>query len=84
VELAKDTDDEAEGVDVKAVLSGGPAAEGGLKAGDRILTIDGRWTDTIGDAYVAASFAKPGKPVAVVVKRDGKEVKLTVSPKPGL
>lgn len=84
VELAKDKDDEAEGVDVKEVLAGGAAQKGGLKTGDRILTIDGRWTDSLGDAFLAASFAKPGKPVKVVVKRDGKEVKLTVSPKTGL
>jgi PDZ domain/Aspartyl protease len=84
LEVAKDASDEADGVDVKTVLAGGSAADGGLKAGDRILTIDGRWTDSITDAYTAASFAKPGKPVTVVVKRDGKEVKLTVSPKTGL
>jgi Aspartyl protease/PDZ domain len=84
LELAKSAGEDSEGVDVKTVLAGGAAAEGGLKAGDRVLTIDGRWTDTIADAYVAASFAKPGKPVVVVVKRDGKEVKLTVSPKTGL
>jgi membrane-associated protease RseP (regulator of RpoE activity) len=84
LELNKGSSDDAEGVDVKTVLAGGAAAEGGLKAGDRILTIDGRWTDTIADAYVAASYAKPGKPVTVVVKRDGKEVKLTVAPKTGL
>jgi len=84
LELAKGGSDDSEGVDVKAVLAGGSAAEGGLKAGDRVLTIDGRWTDTIADAYLAASFVKPGKPVTVVVKRDGKEVKLSVSPKTGL
>lgn len=84
LEVAKAKDDEDEGVDVKAVLSGGAAAAGGLKAGDRVLTIDGRWTDSVADAYLAAGFAKPGKSVTVVVKRDGKEVKLTVSPKSGL
>jgi predicted metalloprotease with PDZ domain len=84
LELTKGSSDDADGVDVKTVLAGGAAADGGLKAGDRILTIDGRWTDTIADAYVAASYAKPGKPVTVVVKRDGKEVKLTVAPKTGL
>jgi hypothetical protein len=83
LELDKSAGDEDAGVDVKAVLSGGAAADAGLKVGDRILTIDGRWTDTIPDAYIAAGFAKPGKPVAVVVKRDGKEVKLSVSPKRG-
>ena len=84
LELAKDKKDEDAGVDVKAVLAGGPAVEAGLKAGDRILTIDGRWTDTLADAYQAASFVKPGKPVVVVVKRDGKELKIAVSPKTGL
>jgi hypothetical protein len=84
LELDKKAADEAAGVDVRTVLPGGPAAEAGLKAGDRILTIDGRWTDTIPDAYTAASFARPGKPVAVVVKRAGKEVNLTLSPKTGL
>ena len=84
LEVTKGTTDEDAGVDVKAVLAGGPAAAAGLKAGDRILTIDGRWTDSVPDAYQAASFVKPGRSVAVVVKRDGKEVKLTVAPKTGL
>ena len=84
LEVAKGKSDDDAGIDVKAVLAGGPAAEAGLKAGDRVLTIDGRWTDTVADAYQAASFVKPGKKAEVVVKRGGKEVKLTVSPKPGL
>src|SRR4051812_16958635 len=84
LELAKGKSDDDAGVDVKAVLGGGPAAGAGLKTGDRILTIDGRWTDSLADAYQAASFVKPGTPAVVVVKRDGKEVKLTVSPKTGL
>jgi membrane-associated protease RseP (regulator of RpoE activity) len=83
VELSKAGSDEEAGIDVKGVLTGGAAAEAGLKTGDRILTIDGRWTDSIADAYIAASYAKPGKPVAVVVKRDGKEIKLSVTPKAG-
>lgn len=84
LELAKKSSDDADGVDVANVMSAGAASEAGLKTGDRVLTIDGRWTDTIADAYVAASFAKPGKPVTVVVRRDGKEVKLSVSPRVGL
>jgi Aspartyl protease/PDZ domain len=84
LEISKDKKDEDAGVDVKTVLGGGPAADAGLKSGDRILTIDGRWTDSVTDAYQAASFVKPGKSTVVVVKRDGKEVKLTVLPKTGL
>jgi hypothetical protein len=74
LEVTKDRADEDAGVDVKAVLTGGPAAAAGLKAGDRILTIDGRWTDSVPDTYQAASYVKPGRSVVVMVKRGGKEV----------
>jgi hypothetical protein len=80
----KDKDDEADGVKVTEVLAKSPAAAGGLKAGDRLLTLDGRWTDSVADTFLAATSAKPGQPVALVVKRDGKEVKLTVTPGKGL
>jgi len=81
VEKAKS--DDAAGVVVKEVFADGPAAEAGLKAGDRILTLDGRWTDTVGDAYLAASLVKPGRSAALVVKRDGKEMTFKVTPTKG-
>ena len=59
------------------------AAAGGLKAGDRLLTLDGRWTDSIGDTFSAASSVKPGQAAVLVVKRGGKEVELTVKPAKG-
>lgn len=77
-------DDEADGVKVTKVLTKSPAEAGGLKVGDRLLTLDGRWTDSISDTFLAASLAKPGKAVTLVVKRNGKEVKLTVTPGQGL
>jgi hypothetical protein len=76
-------DDGGPGVVVKEVYESGPVAAAGLKAGDRMLTLDGRWTDSVADAYLAASLVKPGRSAAVVVKRDGKEVKLTVTPTKG-
>jgi hypothetical protein len=79
----KKGDDEA-GVTVTRLLPGGPAARAGLKEGDRLLTLDGRWTDSVADAYHAAAHAKAGKPVPAVVKRDGKEVTVQVTPVPGL
>ena len=82
--VEKDTDDEDAGVVVKDVLAGGPAAAAGLKVGDRLLTVDGRWTDTVSDTFLAASLVKPGKKAVVVVKRDGKDVKLTVKPAKGV
>jgi hypothetical protein len=78
-----DRDDEA-GVRVKEVRPGSAAAAGGLKAGDRLLTLDGRWTDTVADTYIAAGYVKAGTKVKVVVRRDGKEMELTVTPASGL
>jgi hypothetical protein len=80
----KDAKDEEAGVTVAEVLPGGAAAVAGVKAGDRLLTLDGRWTDSVSDTFQAASRAKPGRPVVATVRRDGKDVALTVAPRPGL
>jgi hypothetical protein len=81
---AKAADDEAAGVTVKEVLADSPAAKGGLKAGDRLLTLDGRWTDTLADLYTAAGSVKAGQEVAVKISRDGKEMTLKIKPVSGL
>ena len=81
---AKEAGDEEAGVTIKDVLAGSPAAAAGLKAGDRLLTLDGRWTDSLVDLYTAAGYVKPGATAPVVVKRDGKEMTLKVKPVAGL
>jgi hypothetical protein len=78
----KDSDGDA-GVTIKEVMADSPASAAGLKAGDRMLTLDDRWTDTVLDAYFAASLAKPGTAVKVTLKRDGKEMEVTVKPAAG-
>jgi len=83
ITVTKAANDEEAGVTIDHVLPNSPAAEGGLKAGDRLLTVDGRWTDSVNDTYLAASVVKPGRAVEVVVLRDGQEVKLTVKPAKG-
>jgi membrane-associated protease RseP (regulator of RpoE activity) len=80
----KGKDDDDAGVTVKEVLHGGAAAAAGLKAGDRLLTLDGRWTDSLADLYAAAGYVKPGTAVKVVITRDKKEMTLTVKPTAGL
>jgi hypothetical protein len=80
----KDAGDEQAGITVKDVLPGSAAAAAGLKAGDRLLTLDGRWTDSLVDLYTAAGYVKAGTSVAVRVQRGGKEVELTVKPAAGL
>ena len=66
------------------MLAGSPAAAAGLKAGDRLLTLEGRWTDTVADCYLAASFVQPGTSARLVVLRGGKEMELTVKVASGL
>jgi membrane-associated protease RseP (regulator of RpoE activity) len=82
--VSKKSGDEDAGVTVTKVIPDSPAAAAGLKAGDRLLTVDGRWTDSVADTYLAAGHVKPGTTVPVVVKRDGKETTLRIKPLPGL
>jgi PDZ domain/Aspartyl protease len=74
---------DAPGVPVAAVDDGSPAHRGGLKPGDEITTLDGRWTASIADVFAAAADAVPGRPAEVVILRDGKEMTLSVTPAEG-
>ena len=82
--VEKDAKDEDAGVTIKLVMAGSPADKAGVKKGDRLLTLDGRWTESIADTYQAAGYAKPGKAVPIVIRREGKEMKLSVTPANGL
>jgi len=75
---------DAAGVPVVAVAAGSPAAASGLTPGDVLTALDGRWTATVADAYAAAAAATPGRPVPLAVRRDGRELTLTVTPRDGL
>lgn len=79
----KAADDENAGVPIKDVLPNSAAAQAGLHGGDRLLTLDGRWTDSVNDCYFAAGKVAPGTEAVVVVQRDGKERQLTVKPRSG-
>lgn len=71
------------GVPVAAVVEGSPAQKGGVKPGDIITTLDGRWTASIADVFAAAADAEPGRAAEVVILRDGKEMTLSVTPAEG-
>jgi hypothetical protein len=71
------------GVPIVKVYEGSPAARSGLKPGDVLVTIDGRWTTSITDVYHAAAEVKPGREVTVVVNRDGKDVPVLITPADG-
>jgi hypothetical protein len=82
--VEKKEDDAEPGVTVKAVVPGSPAAKAGLQKGDRLLTLDDRWTDTVVDCYRAAGHVRPDTAARLVVKRNGKEMDLTVTVRSGL
>jgi membrane-associated protease RseP (regulator of RpoE activity) len=80
----KEANDDEPGVTLAKVRPGSAAATAGLKAGDRLLTLDGRWTDSVADLYEAARHVKPGTAVPVRIKRDGKEMEIQVKPRAGM
>ena len=70
---------EDKGVKLSAVREGSPAEKGGLKGGDVIVGYAGKPIATIYDYTDSLGRSKPGDKVEVVVKRDGKDVTLTVT-----
>lgn len=84
VDVAKSDDDAEAGVTVRAVAAGSAADAAGLRAGDRLLTIDGRWTDSVEDCYRAAAAVPPNRAVPVALRRDDRALSVTVKPRLGL
>lgn len=83
--VTKGPKDAAPGVTVAEVFAGGPAAAAGVKAGDRLLTLDERWTDGVDDCYAAAAAVEPAaKSVPATLTRDGKPVAVTIAVKRGV
>jgi hypothetical protein len=75
--------DEEAGVTITSVRFGSAADQAGVKVGDRLLTLDGRWTDSVADTYRAASYVKPETAAKVTIKRGVKELELIVKPRAG-
>jgi regulator of sigma E protease len=66
---------------IAAVDPGSPAAQAGLVAGDRIVSVDGKPLQR-NDDIVTAEQAAPGAPLVVgVIGRDGGERDVTVTPR---
>ena len=71
---------EEEGVKLSDVRAGGPADKAGLKSGDIIVKLGEKKVTNIYDYTYALDGIKVGEPVEIVVIRDGKEVKLKITP----
>ena len=62
------------------VVPDGPAARAGLTTGDVLLNVGDREVHTNVDYLRRIVTAKPREPLAVGVRRDGKEVRVTTTP----
>jgi S1-C subfamily serine protease len=71
---------EVKGVKLSGVRGGSPAEKGGLKGGDVIVELAGQKITNIYDYTYALDAVKIGKPVRMVVERDGRQVTLEVTP----
>jgi membrane-associated protease RseP (regulator of RpoE activity) len=61
----------------------GPAATGGIQAGDVVVSVDGKPIGGDVDAFTDAVQGHPGVPLHVVVERGGRQQSLTVTPANG-
>lgn len=64
---------------VVGVEEGAPA-DGRLEAGDVILEVGGTAAETTDDVVAAVSGSEPGRPLAIVVRRDGSRRTETLTP----
>jgi S1-C subfamily serine protease len=72
------------GVRVKAVLAGGPAAGGGVRAGDRLTHFQGEAVKTSGDVHRLAAKLTAGETIRLTVGRDGRSTVIAVKAGEGL
>lgn len=70
---------ERDGLLVRGVEPGGPAAEAGLNEGDLLVAAAGRELRTVDDLYDALDAAEPGGSIELVVVRGTEERTVTVS-----
>jgi hypothetical protein len=72
--------EQGRGLLIADVTAGGPAAQAGLKAGDRIIAIAGRPVTNLNTYMLLMSQQVRGQPVEVRVLRQGKEQTFRVVP----
>jgi serine protease Do len=71
--------DKARGALIASIDLASPAAQGGLKPGDIILSYDGKPVDRSRQLPRFVADSAPSKPVKVTIWRDGKEVEVTLT-----
>ena len=72
--------DQSDGMKLDAVRPGSPAEQAGLRAGDLILKLGKTPIKNVYDYTYALGELSPGEEVDVVIRRDGREMTLKVTP----
>jgi putative serine protease PepD len=67
------SDADSGGARVASVVSGGPADDAGLRAGDVVKSVDGHSVDDAADLSSAIDDHQPGDDVSIVVARGGEQ-----------
>lgn len=69
----------SEGVEIGGIVRGGPAAEGGIRPNDVILSINNQKVTSANQLMNTIAKIKPDSKISVVVKRGSQEVELGVT-----
>jgi serine protease Do len=72
-------DGPARGYRVRAVEPASPAERAGIRPGDQIVSVDGTAIDSRESFETALSTRGPGKPMKIVLRRDGGDRTITVT-----
>jgi aminopeptidase YwaD len=72
--------DDGKGVLLQGVSPGSPAEKAGLKAGDRIIAINGKRVENIEQMMALYGELEPGKAAELTILRDGHELKVQIVP----
>lgn len=67
---------------IASVLRGGPAAHGGVAAGDEILAFDGLRVTSANFEDVLRAVGRPGRPLTVLLARRGRVLERRLNPQP--
>jgi len=71
---------DVKGMKIKGTQGGSPAEKAGMIAGDIIIELAEHEITGLGDYAVVLRALKPDEAVEIVVKRDGKELRLEITP----